>query len=403
MKTKLIISLYLFILLSTFSFAQNDRDYWVNELVKMADPVLVNLSNDQLKENMPVEQSSFDYGNRSSFATLEAFGRLMAGMAPWLELGEDKTKEGKLRKKYIKLFHKAIYNAVNPESKDYMNFAKGSQPLVDASFLAQAFLRAPTQLWDPLQKETKQMVIEAFKKSRSVINIPYNNWLLFAGTIEAFMVKFTDEADYARIEYALNKHMEWYAGDGLYSDGKFYHWDYYNSFVIHPMLIDIIDVLQNTKHPLRKLNDKVIQRAQRYGVIMERQISPEGTFPVIGRSIVYRFGTFQALSQLALLEQLPEKLSEGQVRSGLTAVLKRISEANGLYDKNGWLQIGVIGHQPEMGEAYITTGSLYLHSFGFLPLGLPADHSFWTSAAEPWSNVKIWRGDNDVKRDHFSN
>jgi len=217
------------------------------------------------------------------------------------------------------------------------------------------------------------------------------------------MVKFTDKADYVRIEYALNKHMEWYVGDGLYSDGKFYHWDYYNSFVIHPMLIDIINVLQNTKHPMRKLNDKVLKRAQRYSVILERQISPEGTFPVVGRSIVYRFGIFQALSQLALLEQLPEEISQAQVRSGLTVILKRLSEANGLYDKNGWLQIGVIGHQPKMGEAYITTGSLYLHSFGFLPLGLPANHSFWTSPAEPWSSVKIWKGDTDVKRDHFVN
>ena len=69
-------------------------------------------------------------------------------------------------------------------------------------------------------KETKKMVIDAFKSSRNVINIPYNNWLLFAGTIEAFMVKFTDDADFARIEYALNKHMEWYVGDGLYSDGN---------------------------------------------------------------------------------------------------------------------------------------------------------------------------------------
>ena len=403
MNTKIISSLLLFFFITIFSSAQTDREYWVKELVKMADPVLVSLSKDQLKEKMPVEQASYDYGDRSSFAPLEAFGRLMAGMAPWLELGADQTKEGQLRAKYIELFHKAIFNAVNPASKDFMNFSKGSQPLVDASFLAQAFLRAPTQLWDPLSKETKKMVIDAFKSSRSVINIPYNNWLLFAGTIEAFMVKFTDDADFARIEYALNKHMEWYAGDGLYSDGKFYHWDYYNSFVIHPMLIDIIHTLKNTKHPLRKLDKKVIQRAQRYGVILERQISPEGTFPVVGRSIVYRFGTFQALSQLALIGQLPEKISEGQVRAGLTAVLKRLSKANGLYDKNGWLQIGVIGHQPDMGEAYITTGSLYLHSFGFLPLGLPADHSFWTSAPEAWSNVKIWRGDPDVKKDHFSN
>ncbi len=401
MKYRSLFILLLSVLISTPSFSQTDREIWVNELVKLADPVLVSLSKDQLKDKMPVEQASYDYGNRSNFAPLEAFGRLMAGMAPWLELGPDKTPEGKLRAKYIKLSHLAIRNAVDPKAKDYMNFSKGSQPLVDAAFLAQAFLRAPNQLWKSLPEDTRKMVIDAFKKSRTISPIPYNNWLLFAGTVEAFMLKFTDEADLVRIEYALNKHMEWYAGDGLYSDGKYYHWDYYNSFVIHPMILDIVKVLKETKHPKGKLYDKILKRSQRYAQILEMQISPEGTFPVIGRSTTYRFGVFQALSQLALLEKLPEKLSEGQVRAGLTAVLKRLFKAKGLYDANGWLQIGVIGHQPKMGEAYITTGSLYLTSLGFLPLGLPANHSFWTSPAEDWTNLKIWNGDKDVKRDHF--
>jgi len=385
------------------SSAQSDRDLWVKELVQMADPVLKALANDQLKATMPIEQSSFEYGDRSSFAHLEAFGRLMGGMAPWLELGTDGTTEGKLRAKYIQLAHKAIFNAVNTESKDYMNFSHGNQPLVDAAFLAQSFLRAPTQLWNALPNETKQMVIEAFKKSRTIQNIPYNNWLLFAGTVEAFMAKFTDDADFMRIEYALQKHMEWYVGDGLYSDGEFYHWDYYNSYVIHPMLIDILNVLQNTKHPLKNLNEEIIKRAQRYSTILERQISPEGTYPVVGRSSIYRFGTFQALAQLALLEKLPMELSNGQVRSGLTAVMKRLFQVKGVYDTNGWLQIGVVGHQPEMAEPYICTGSLYLTSLGFLPLGLPANHPFWTSDAEEWSMLRVWGGNPSEKRDHYVN
>ncbi|WP_345003694.1 DUF2264 domain-containing protein [Snuella lapsa] len=394
----------LFFLALSFSLnAQNDRDVWVYELTKMADPLLSALADDELKEKMPIEQSSFEYGKRDAFAHLEAFGRLMAGMAPWLELGPDTTKEGQLRGKYTTLFQHAIYNAVNPDSKDYMNFDKGSQPLVDAAFLAQAFLRAPTQLWEPLNDETKRMVIDAFKKARTISNVPYNNWLLFAATVDAFLVKFSNHTDFIRIEYALRKHMEWYVGDGHYADGKYYHWDYYNSFVIHPMLIDVVNVLQETKHPLQSLKVDIIARAQRYAVIMERLISPEGTYPVIGRSSIYRFGAFQALSQLALLEQLPEELSRGQVRSGLTAVMKRLMQANGIYDTNGWLQIGVVGHQPGMAEPYITTGSLYLSSLGFLPLGLTADHDFWVSEGEPWSMVKVWGGDTSVKRDHYSN
>ena len=101
-------------------------------------------------------------------------------------------------------------------------------------------------------KEEIDIFIDAFKKARTINNVPYNNWLLFSATVEAFFVKFDKNADFLRIEYALNKHMEWYVGDGLYSDGKYYHWDYYNSFVIHPMLIDVVNVLQETNF-LKKL------------------------------------------------------------------------------------------------------------------------------------------------------
>ncbi|XFE74044.1 DUF2264 domain-containing protein [Algoriphagus halophilus] len=61
--------------------------------------------------------------------------------------------------------------------------------------------------------------------------------------------------------------------------------------------------------------------------------------------------------------------------------------------------MGLAGHQPGLAEPYISTGSLYLCSLGFLPLGLPASHPFWTDPAEDWTNKKIWKGE-DQKRDH---
>lgn len=54
--------------------------------------------------------------------------------------------------------------------------------------------------------------------------------------------------------------------------------------------------------------------------------------------------------------------------------------------------IGLCGHQPGLGEIYISTGSLYLASTAFLPLGLPESDEFWSAPAEPWSSVKIWSG-----------
>lgn len=100
----------------------NDRQYWIQTLVKIADPVISNLSKDQLKKNIPVGRSSSALASSREFIThMEAVGRTIAGIAPWLELGPDNTPEGKLRKKYIKMTCKALANSVNPESNDYFN------------------------------------------------------------------------------------------------------------------------------------------------------------------------------------------------------------------------------------------------------------------------------------------
>lgn len=120
----------------------NDRAYWVNMLTRVALPVVDVLSANQLKERMPVE-SHPNSVDRKKVTYLEALGRTLAGLAPWLELGPDETKEGKLRAKFIRLASQSIQNAVTPLSPSFMNFNEGGQPLVDAAFLAHALIRAP--------------------------------------------------------------------------------------------------------------------------------------------------------------------------------------------------------------------------------------------------------------------
>ena len=66
-----------------------------------------------------------------------------------------------------------------------------------------------------------------------------------------------------------------------------------------------------------------------------------------------------------------------QARAALDAVIRRTLDAPGTFDADGWLQIGLCGHQPGVGERYISTGSLYLATTAFLPLGLPPDDPFW--------------------------
>ncbi len=376
---------------------QREREYLVNTLTHIADPVLNALSRNELRKQMPVEAKN---EGRRDYTYLEAFGRLMAGLAPWLELGPDHTAEGQLRKKYIDLAVLSLKNATNPKAADFMNFNKGGQALVDAAFLAQGLLRAPNQLWGRLDAETRTNVIAALKSSR-VITPSYSNWLLFSAEIEAALLKFEGQCDRMRIDYAIKSHMNWYKGDGAYGDGPNFHWDYYNSFVIQPMLLDVTQTLlaRDKNEPAKRISGLVLKRSQRYAAVQERLISPEGTYPPIGRSLAYRFGAFQLLSQIAFMKALPEGIEPQQVRAALYTLIKRQAEAPGTFDKDGWLRIGLYGHQPGIGEVYISTGSLYLCSEAFIILGLPPADPLWTGGDKDWTARKIWKG-LDVPADH---
>jgi hypothetical protein len=360
-------------------------------MTKIADPVLNALSRNELKKQMPVEAVSGTEADRRNYTYLEAIGRLLSGMAPWLELGPDQTPEGKLRKKYIDLSIACIRNATDEKAADYMNFSRGGQPLVDAAFLAQALLRAPRQLWGNLDEKTRANVIRELKSTRIILP-GSNNWLLFSAMVEAALLTFDKSGDRMRMDYAIRQHMQWYKGDGIYGDGANFHWDYYNSFVIQPMLLEVLEALINGGYNEKKTYDLVLSRARRYADIQERLIGPEGTYPPIGRSLAYRFGAFQLLSKIALMKALPAGVSPQQVRVALYTMIKRQIEAPGTFDSKGWLQIGLFGHQPNIGEGYISTGSLYLCSEVFLMLGLPANDPFWSGPDEEWTQLKIWNG-----------
>ena len=77
--------------------AGESRDEWVRLAVRLADPVLGALAAGRLRATMPVELAATATAERRDYAHLEAVGRLLAGIAPWLELGADATPEGAAR------------------------------------------------------------------------------------------------------------------------------------------------------------------------------------------------------------------------------------------------------------------------------------------------------------------
>ena len=77
---------------------QTEREYWSSQAYRMAQPVLEKMAKGELQKTMQTEYSpSFDNRNRK-VVFMETFGRLMAGIAPWIVLPDDGTPEGMQRK-----------------------------------------------------------------------------------------------------------------------------------------------------------------------------------------------------------------------------------------------------------------------------------------------------------------
>lgn len=460
-KHHLLIAALLFLLLAVVSPLSakgkkavkqpTDREVWTTLLYRMAQPVLEPMAEGRLQEVMSFESGNLEVsptwdGRNKKVSYMEAFARLMAGLAPWLSLPDDDTAEGLQRRQLREWALKAYANAVDPESPDYLGWGSGGQTLVDAAYLVESFHRGWDALWEPLDKQTKLRYVRELQQLHRY-DPPYQNWFLFCGMEESFLMKAQKSLensgidlkaegfdlpiyDAFRIKTAANKAEEWYIGDGWYADGPSFAYDYYNSYVIHPMYAEIVEMVcdvnpkasylihaidpnsYKTLGPTDRL-DKIRERMQKFSVILERMVSPEGTYPVFGRSIPYRLAVFQPLAMLAWQKNLPKQLSNGQVRAAITAVMKRMYAADlyslGLsnvpastptnFNQGGFLTIGFVGSHPNVADIYTNNGSLYMTSLAFLPLGLPADDPFWTDPAESWTSKKAWEGE-DFPKDH---
>ena len=120
---------------------QSDRAYWTELAYTMAAPVLENMANGTLQQNMKLELSPTWDNRDKKVAYMECFGRLMAGIAPWLTLPDDDTPEGQKRRQLREWALKAYANAVDPESPDYLGWTSGGQTLVDAAYVVESLFR----------------------------------------------------------------------------------------------------------------------------------------------------------------------------------------------------------------------------------------------------------------------
>lgn len=354
------------------------RDRWIKHAVKLADPVFNNLF------SMPIAQHSGK--DRNKCTHLEALGRTLAGIAPYIETYHETEPEAQ----------RLMSDACQAISLYISRLGRGGvelhrQNIIDAGYLCQGLFRAPSlaiTLPNPIKDKLHDFLHALKNKYRPLAN----NWLIQAALIEAYLQNQWEDGDKMRIDYALKQTMQWYKGDGVYGDGPDFQFNYYNSLVIHPGLQDILTMVYGMDPYWDCLLPKVQERSKRYSMILERMISPEGTFPVVGRSATYRMGVFNALAYEAAFNPY-QGVYPSQIRCALDAVLSHF-EGN-MFRNDGWLRIGFTDRGEEnfaLAESYISTGSLYAHALFLLPLGLSKESAFWSGEDKPWTQKRMWNG-----------
>lgn len=375
----------------------NDREYWLNMLQKLADPVLRNFCAGQLHSTLDKEITNPE---RKPYMGLEILGRTLSGFAPWLEVSAIGEEE-QLRREYALLARNAIAQAVDPASADYCFTGTDEkdwnvQYLVDAGFLAMAIVRAPRELGEKLPCDVRQNLIKAFHKTRNYRPV-FNNWLLFSAMVEAALYVLGEDYDLVRIDYALRQMEQWYQGDGFYGDGPRFRMDYYNSFTLQPMLVHLVELFYHKYQEDdlgKKIYDLTMLRFRKFVSIQEHSVAPDGSYPPYGRSLTYRCGAFHALAMAAWLRKLPDTVSPAMARGALSRVIHKTLDAPETFSEAGWLKPGVCGCQPNMVSHYVTTASLYMATLAFVPLGLPAEDPFWSAPEEKSTWEKCFTGEN---------
>ncbi|MDL2232532.1 DUF2264 domain-containing protein [Ruminococcaceae bacterium OttesenSCG-928-L11] len=374
------------------------REDWLAALQRLAGPVLDTAAEGRLRAAMTLERrpgsevarNGRTY-KRECFSPFEAVARLICGLSPWLSLAPDALdqQERRLQEKASALAARAIAQQLAPDSDDCAGFSElnfdHSPLLVNAAFLALALVRSKRWCMT-LPHEVRDALLGAFQSARSCLP-PQSNWLLFSCMLEAGIRLLGGDADRLRVDYGFRQFDRWYLGDGIYGDGAQFAADYYNSYVIQPMLLALCDSFPDVAG---ELHGAIRARARTCGEHLERMIAPDGSFPALGRSITYRCGAFHLLAALALRGELPPALSIGGVREALGRTICT-TLAPESYRADGFLSIGLRGSQPELGEHYITTGSLYLCATAFLPMGLGPEDPFWTAPAADWTQKRLWK------------
>ena len=323
-----------------------------------------------------IKLGNFEANYTDDVAKMEAFARILWGLAPLWGGGESAGK-------FDEIYVQGIASGTNPESEEYWGEipeVSCDQRIVEMAALGLALILAPEKVWEPLTDKQK----ENFNNWLLQVNyeiISKNNWQLFPMLVNLGLKNVGARYDAERIKASVESCHRFYYGTGWYHAGKTDQVDYYVPFAIHFYALIYAKVMEKEDPE----NSRIFkERAKIFAKSFIYWFDENGSALAFGRSLTYRFAQccFFSACVFAGVQPFPMGVIKGIISRHFEWWL-----SHPILDNSGILSVGYAYPNLNMAEFYNAYGSPYWAFKAFLFLAIGENEEFFK--AEPLPLPKL--------------
>ncbi|MFP3464288.1 DUF2264 domain-containing protein [Leifsonia sp. SIMBA_070] len=280
----------------------------------------------------------------------------------------------------IDFYAKGIATGVDPDAADrWVRPEEHAQAKVEAASLALILDMTRPWLWERLDEQTQQRVIDYFSAIVGDTTYPRNNWLWFRIVVETFLRSVGGPWSARDIADDLGRHDSYVRADGWIADGVERSFDHYTGWALHLYPI-LWSRMQGAADLSGGRTAQDVAALDRYLVDAVALVGADGSPLIQGRSLIYRFAA-AAPFWAGVLADVPSS-SMGRLRHAANLAVTHFAEA-GAPDEQDLLTMGWHGDWRRLAQSYSGPASPYWATKGMLGISLPADHPVWTAPSEP--------------------
>jgi hypothetical protein len=314
-------------------------------------------------------------GGKRQAEEFEGFSRVAPLMGVWLEHAGDTTLTLPTGRTVdvANVLRDGLLAGTDPKSPDYWgDITDRDQRIAEAADVALALWLSRASVWQKLDSNQRSQIVHWLLQVNGKKTAD-NNWHLFVAQVNVALQALGAEHDANVIEKNLARTLEFYRGDGWFTDGPDGPVDYYNAwgFYYH------IGWIHRMNPGL--LGETVSQALPVFAADLLHLLGPNG-IPVMGRSVCYRMAVPAPLIFASVFE--PVSVAPAQARRALDVTWDFFLEHGAL--REGRITQGYCGDDPRILDNYSGPAScLWSLRSLIVALHLGPDAPFWTQDAAP--------------------